>query len=795
MKKLLALLLSLTLVFTLVACAEEATPAPEPTPTPAPTPEPTPAPVEEQATSLTGFVNYKFADATLRNTFMAAAEKYLFDVMAGIPLYDNAGYVLYNERLQLPLDEYLPVVGYGTGFGTMSADDSTVEIEEGLRGNAGEYTYRTAVPSNPTSYNQYIIQDAVSSDILGLALGSFYSYVINSSNTGFELVPSAAASLPEPVGGRETETGRPVSRTWRVDLREDLEWYYNEDTDTSGFPADHKDITAEDFIETWEIALTNKWFRAVSGGGDFVTSSTAVVGAGDFSNGLVPFDQVGLKAIDDYTLEFQFINEQSEWNVRYWLSGFTLMPINVDLYNALGGATGTYGVDEASIAYNGFYYVDFYEPDKTVRLKANPDYFDTDEFFYTGYNFQIIEDSDIAFQEFLEGRLESRALPTSRFEEFRNDPRIRLVPGAVVFRLGLNGTGSRAAQQQQWDVIGNGEIDPNANPEPIMASVDFRKALYFAIDRDYLAYDVVKTVTPGAYFFTPAYVVEPEDGVPFRNTPQGVTVNADYSPSTYGFNPDAARALFDQALAPLVANGTYQEGDVIDLLLVRQAGSELGALVVEYLQTVFEETFVSERYGISVQITPEDASFPNNYFDYILPGVSDMGVGGISGGTLDAAGFLDQFRYDNKGGFVLSWGMDTREANIPVRYEFLGEERYEMWSFDAIEAALNGEVYLLNGAEANFPAPTGLEFGFATASFSISNFFEPQFTNIRYSLEVEVDGVFEVVPGFEDVTPANRFVSFTDLQRGTSYRIVVEFGFADEPTRTETTTAEFTTNE
>ena len=107
----------------------------------------------------------------------------------------------------------------------------------------------------------------------------------------------------------------------------------------------------------------------------------------------------------------------------------------------------------------------------------------------------------------------------------------------------------------------------------------------------------------------------------------------------------------------------------------------------------------------------------------------------------------------------------------------------------------NGEVYLLNGAEANFPAPTGLEFGFATASFSISNFFERQFVNIRYTLEVEVDGEFQAVPGYEDVTPANRFVSFTDLERGTKYRVVLEFGFADEPTRTEKTTAEFTTNE
>jgi hypothetical protein len=228
-------------------------------------------------------------------------------------------------------------------------------------------------------------------------------------------------------------------------------------------------------------------------------------------------------------------------------------------------------------------------------------------------------------------------------------------------------------------------------------------------------------------------------------------------------------------------------------LLAYQAGSAAWTALVDYLKPQFEELFVSERYGISVEVELTAVPFPNNYFDYIIPGVSDMGIGGISGSSLNLSSFLSNYRYDNEGTFVLTWGIDTRQADIPIRYTIDGEERFELWSFDAIHKVLNGETYLINGAEAVFPTPSQLTAGFETASFTISNFALPQYTNIRYTLEQFVDGEYVVVDGYDSVLAESRFVSLTGLSQASDYRVTIDFDFTDEAGESDSTDTTFTT--
>ena len=61
-----------------------------------------------------------------------------------------------------------------------------------------------------------------------------------------------------------------------------------------------------------------------------------------------------------------------------------------------------------------------------------------------------------------------------------------------------------------------------------------------------------------------------------------------------------------------------------------------------------------------------------------MKGATDLGLGGISGSLLNAPSFLDVFSDDNRGGFTLSWGIDTSTANIVVGYDNLdGDYVYE----------------------------------------------------------------------------------------------------------------------
>lgn len=642
-----------------------------------------------EAVPANGTYNYKFSSADLRHTFMAAAEDYLLhNQYSGIPLFSDSGFVIYSNRLQLVSENYLPVLGFGIWKSTMSVDDSQVLMEDGQPGQRGEYTFRTTISNNPSSWNQWTYDDDVSSTILGNVLGSLYGYDFNDDKTGYVLLPSMAADDPQPVNGNVLPSGKVVANTWRVSIKDGLTWAFNEATDTSKIT--DTVIDATDFYNTYKIALNNKWFRAISGGGDFCTGNGKVVNAQEFVDGIAEWEDVGIKLIDDHTLEFTFVDAQSEWNVKYFLTGVSLTPIQTELYEALGE---NYGIDEKSIAYSGAYYVDYYESDKIIRTKKNTLYPESDQSFYTGYTFNIINDSEMIFQEFLAGKLDNTGLPNNHYEAYKSYPGLKRIPGASTIRLVINGLGTVENQIEQFP-------DSKWTPEPILANQDFKMAMYHVIDRKKLAEDVMKISQIQMYHFTDAYLVEAEGGIPYRNTPQGQAVGGDLSPSTYGYNYDAARAYFEKAIDELVANGTYSSGDEIVFEFYYFTGDEALVLLGSYIKDTFEEAFISEKHNISVKVEPIAKDFPSIYYDHMMVGEFDTSIGIIVGSQLDAASALTFYNSDNRSGFTLNWGIDTSLPEITVAYENdQGEFVKELWSFDAITSVLSGEVVVVNGAE------------------------------------------------------------------------------------------------
>lgn len=642
-----------------------------------------------EATLANGTYNFKFASAELRNTLMAAAEDYLLhNQFAGVPLFANAGYSLYSGRMQLPVKEYVPIMGYGTDFATMSADDSKVVMEDGKPGKAGEHTFRSAIGQNPSAWNQWKYDDQTTSDVMVNYYGTLYDYEFNTDKTGYVLNPSMAADNPVPIEGKQLDSGKLVSKKWQIKIKDGLEWKFHPKTDISMI----KDTTinAVDFYETYKLALEQKWFRAVSGGGDFCTSGTKITNAQEFVDGLKTWEDVGIKLIDDNTIEFEFVDDQSEWNVKYFLSSFVMTPIQTELYQALGDKFGT---DEKTIAYHGIYYVDYYESDKIIRYKKNDKFHNTDKYSYTGKTMTVIADAEMRFQEFLAGKLDGVSLPATNYEEYKSHPGLKHIPGTTTYRMMINGTGTKENQlakfpESQW------------TPEPILASQDFKMAMFHAMDRKKLATEVMKTSQPMMYLFSEAYVVEAETGERYRSTEQGKSVGTDLSPSTYGYNLDAAKAYYEKALDKLVADGVYKSGDEIKIEFYYFSGSETQALMASYIKDAMEAAFNSEKHNIKVKVETAPKEFPGIYYDCMMLGAFDTAIGGISGSVLDAASFLDTYCTDNRSGFSLNWGVDTSIPEVTVAYEnYDGELVKELWSYDALSSALNGEVKVAEGKE------------------------------------------------------------------------------------------------
>lgn len=749
----------------------------------------------------TGFFNHKFSNTDLRHTFMAAAESFLMNNMyAGVPLFANGSFMLYSARLQLPVSEFVAVMGFGTSFATMSHDDSHVTMDDGEPGNVGEYTFRSALSTNPDSLNQWTYTDSVSAAVLDLFLGTLYAYEFNADKTGYVVVPSMASTYPTPMDAETLDGGKEVAKTWQISLRDDLEWTYHADTDISGFPAGHEVINAHDYVDTFKLALDQGWFRAISGGGDFLSETQQIVNAQEYLDGEAEWAEVGIRVIDDLTFEFEFANDMSEWNVKYWLSSFVMSPINIHLFESLqDGEVNTFGTSAETVAFHGPFTLDVFEQDKVLRYTENTNYHNPDRWFFTHYVHSVIPDADLRFQNFIDGRLESASLPPAKFDEFKNHPGIMRAPGATTFRIMINGFGTVEALNETFP-------ETDFIPEPILATHDFKMAMFFAIDRQYLAETVLKTSTTQMYLFSDAYLVDPELGIPYRSTPQGMTVSEGLSPSTFGFNFDAAQAHFRLAVAEMVAAGNYTGGTaenpvIIDIEFLIFSGSEAQVLMGAYLETAFEAALQCDVHHVQVNLEIVPKQFPGIYFNYMMIGKFDLSIGGISGSTLDAASFLDTYSSDNRSGFTLNWGIDTSVANIEVLFhDHEGNRHRQMWSFDAISSVLVGEVYVLNGEEATVPAARDFEHTPSTVTFTIDLFDSLDFQNITFTVQTYdlVTGSYVDVPGWVDIVPTSATVTVDGLLPGYpwgihpetnaneyrgDYQVVINFTYTVDPDR------------
>lgn len=650
-------------------------------------------------------VDYSKIPSEQRGILFAAMERYLLEnVYGGVPLYSSAARVMYASRVQLFSPTYNGLLGFGVAFSQFSADDSTVQLFEGQTGNAGEYTYRSAFTINPTSLNPWTADDSNSSDFIDYFTGSLYSFYFDETKAGYEILGELADGEPVPTDSYELY-GKTYAPKWTITLKEGLKWTYHPGTDLTGMPAGHDVFDANDYYNTWKFALQQNWLRARTGGGDFIT--WGIKGAETYLNNPneTNWENVGIKLIDDLTIELEFSKDQTAYEIKSFLSG-NLQALNLDLYDKLGAAN--YGQGPTSVAASGIYYFDQYTPNQLLTFKKNTQHPLASMYHYTGYQFRYFDGETATaaiFAEFLAGRMESASIPPAEVNNYLTDPRVKTAPDATTWRLVINafGTpGNRDAFEAETGV----NVDNTWVPEPILQYVEARKALYYGFDRYDAAVNIVKTYLPQHTLFTDIYFLDGESGIPVRGTPEGAAVRDDFGGSTYGYVPEAAVIFWKQAVAKAIGAGYYTKGTaenptIITLELYWQAGaSAAGQLLVDTLVQKYEDLLFDDVNFVGININVNTVAHPNQYYQHMMVAKMDLGIGGIKGGVLDAPGFMDVFSADNRGGFTLNWGIDTSTPNIPVVYTNAdGILVAEKWSYDAIFEALNGKSYIQDGVE------------------------------------------------------------------------------------------------
>lgn len=637
-------------------------------------------------------------DADQKAIIFATLERYLLEnAYGGVPLFRSVDRVMFSNRLQLYSSTDNPVLGYGTEFSHLTEDDSTVLMYDGVYGNEGEYTYRTTFTTDPVTLNPWLAYDSISPDFIDLYTASLYKYYFNSSRQGFEVRGELASDNPQPINGI-FENGIEYATVWRIPLKEDLTWAFHPNTDTSTFPVGYEVLDANDFIWTWKTALEKGWFQAVAGGSDFITHG--VLNAAQFAVGNTTWDQVGLKVIDNQTLEITFTSSVSESDVINMFGRGQYTPINKELYELVNEETtlevDAYGLTPESVASSGVYYFDIWTHGQLLYFKKNESFVDTNMYHYTAKQYRYIGDNNNLFEEFLTGRLESAEVPTTRVSEFVNDPRVKSSPSSYTWMLNFNAFGTREAQLDYIEENGS-TLSSNFIPEPLLAYTEARLAFMYGFDRYQAAVDVADVFIPATDLFTETYKIDSTSNLGIRDTEAGEAILNDFGGESFGYYPDAAVDLFQQAVSKAIEDGYYSKGTeknytVIELSLTYASFFNLAVQVaVGDLEAQYESLLIDDDNYVKIDIVLNDVIYPSAYFGYATTASTDLSIGAINGSLIDAPAFLYVFCDNNISTYTLNWGIDTSSSNIKVVYRNVdGQIVAEMWSYNNLVNALNG---------------------------------------------------------------------------------------------------------
>ena len=208
-------------------------------------------------------------------------------------------------------------------------------------------TYSSTFSGNPTTFNYLLDYYADNTSIIT----NLVDGLLENDNYG-NLVPSLAEDWSVSSDGL----------TYTYKLRKDAKWF-------TADGEEYAPVKAQDFVTGIKYAVDNK-SQAI----DLIQNS--IKGLNDYITGVdSDFSKVGVKAIDDQTVEYTLVRPEPYWNSK--TTNSILFPVNEEFLNSKGKDFGTLSPD--SILYSGPYLLKDFTSKSSIEYVKNPHYYDHDK--------------------------------------------------------------------------------------------------------------------------------------------------------------------------------------------------------------------------------------------------------------------------------------------------------------------------------------------------------------------------------------------------------------------------------
>ena len=466
-----------------------------------------------------------------------------------------------------------------------------VACSGGKSGSSGEQTFSYVYTTDPDTLDYSISNKKSTSEFTGNAVDG----LLEVDKYG-NLIPSLAKDWTVSKDGL----------TYTYKLRKGVKWMTSEGEE-------YGEVKAQDFVTGLQHAADKKSSalylvqQSVKGLDDYVSGKTK-----DFST-------VGIKAIDDYTVQYTLSQPESFWNSKTTMG--ILMPVNEEFLKSKGDDYGQ-GTSPSSILYCGPYLIKSITSKSSAILEKNPTYWDAENVkiskvkltYYDG------QDSESLIRGFDNGDYTvARVFPNGSnyksVEKKHKDDIVYTDQGSSTYNLSFN------IDRQAYEITKKTTDAQKASTKKAILNKDFRQGIMFAFNRK--AYVAQTNGEAGANkvirnTFTPPNFVQ-IDGKQFGDAVEkdleaygdewkGVSV-ADGKDTLY--NPSKAKEEFAKAKADLQAQGVEFP---IHLDLPTSSTYTEGIKQAQSFKQSIESTLGAENVVIDLNMVSEDDLQRVTYF-------------------------------------------------------------------------------------------------------------------------------------------------------------------------------------
>lgn len=515
--------------------------------------------------------------------------------------------------------------------------------DSGTEGSSQTKVLNVGIESELSTADVSLAMDNTANEVMLQVAEGLYSF-----DQEGEAVPAVAKELVEPTNDGKTYTFK---------LREDAKW-------SNGDP-----VTAHDFEYAWKRTVTPATASPQAYYFEGLENYDAI------ENGEMDPNELGVKALDDYTLEVNLAYPMSYFPQLLAVAAY--FPLNEAFVTEKGDV---YGTSSEDTLYNGaFNLEDWNGSNITWKYTKNDYYWDKDNVALDEVNVQVVKENATGANMFEAGGLDYVKITGELVAHQQDNPAltIRSIPGTYYLEL-----------NSKSDVFSN----KNA-----------RKAIEYVTDSESIATQVLNDGSKKALGFVPTGFVNPE-------------TKKDFAEEVGDINPydvDKAKEFWETAKKEL--NISEVEVEILC------SDTENAKKLAEYVQGA-----TSELEGLKVKLTAVPF---NNRLEKSRSGDFDMVIGGWTPVYADPVDFLNLLHSGNGNNFgqfsnekmdqLIDAANTTYAADVQKRWEVM-QEADKIISEEAPLISLYqiSEAYLVN------ENVKGLEFGPLGSTYFKNGYFE-----------------------------------------------------------------------